>query len=61
MIDGWGRRLIDAVNEEGGLERIFTDRKLEAGKVYFMHPLTNPLRVDPILVPAGEMELDRTT
>lgn len=58
-IDKWGRRLVEAVNDEGGVEQLFTDRQLEAGQIYFMHPLTNPLRVDPILVPAGEMIRER--
>jgi hypothetical protein len=53
--DRWGRKVIEAVDDEGNIEIIFTDNLIEPGKTYFMHPLTNPLRVDPILVPAGEL------
>jgi hypothetical protein len=53
--DRWGRQVISAVDDEGNHERIFTDEALLPGETYFMHPLTNPLRVDPILVPAGDM------
>jgi hypothetical protein len=53
--DRWGRQVISAVDDEGNHERIFTDEALLPGETYFMHPLTNPLRVDPILVPAGDL------
>lgn len=54
-IDRWGRRVIVGITDEGQREGIFTDQTLDPGKVYFMHPLTNPLRVDPILVAAGSL------
>jgi hypothetical protein len=54
-IDRWGRRTIAAFREGHKRETIFTDQNLEPGRVYFMHPLSNPLRVDPLLVPAGEV------
>jgi O-acetyl-ADP-ribose deacetylase (regulator of RNase III) len=53
--DRWGRQVISAVDDEGNHERIFTDEAVLPGQTYFMHPLTNPLRVDPILVPAGDL------
>lgn len=53
--DRWGRQVISAVDDEGNHERIFTDVAVLPGETYFMHPLTNPLRVDPILVPAGDL------
>jgi O-acetyl-ADP-ribose deacetylase (regulator of RNase III) len=53
--DRWGRQVISAVDDEGNHERIFTDEAVFPGETYFMHPLTNPLRVDPILVPAGDL------
>jgi hypothetical protein len=28
---------------------------LAAGRIYFMHPTTNPLRVDPVMIPAGTL------
>jgi O-acetyl-ADP-ribose deacetylase (regulator of RNase III) len=53
--DKWGRKVIEAVDDEGNKEVIFTDDPVAPGQTYFMHPLTNPLRVDPILVPAGDL------
>ena len=55
QIDRFGRRVIEAVGEDDHPERIFTDVDLQPGALYLMHPLTIPLRVDPILVPAGEL------
>lgn len=55
QIDRWGRLTIEATDDEGMPEHLFTDRRVEPGQVYYMHPLTNPLRVDPILVEAGEL------
>jgi O-acetyl-ADP-ribose deacetylase (regulator of RNase III) len=52
-IDKWGRRRTEATADDGTHESIFTDEILEPGAVYLMHPRTNPMRVDPILVPAG--------
>ena len=54
-IDAWARRRIHAVDDEGHEELIFIDVPLEPGRVYFMQPLCNPVRVDPILVPAGDL------
>jgi hypothetical protein len=55
QFDRWGRKVIHAVDDEGNHERIFTDEAVHPGETYFMHPLTNPLRVDPILVAAGDL------
>lgn len=60
-IDAWGRRRIHAIDDEGREELIFTDMPLEPGRVYFMQPLSNPVRVDPILVPAGDMVWPETS
>jgi hypothetical protein len=54
-IDAWARRRIYARDDESREEVIFTDVPLEPGRVYFMQPLSNPVRVDPILVPAGDL------
>jgi hypothetical protein len=54
-IDSWGRRKVVAYRTDGRREIIFTDEELEAGHIYFMHPTTNPLRVDPVLVPARKL------
>lgn len=53
-LDRWGRRTSEAVDDAGRRERIFSDELLKPGELYFMHPLTNPVRVDPILVAVGE-------
>jgi len=53
--DRWGRRVIETVDDEGVHEVLFTDEAISPGDTYFMHALTNPLRVDPILVPAGDL------
>ena len=57
VVDRWGRLRVEASTDEGMAEQIFTDRSVAPGEVYYMHPLSNPLRVDPILVQAGELEL----
>ncbi len=54
-IDRWGRRTVRALNDEGMDETIFTDEPVRPGETYLMYPLSNPLRVDPILVPAGDV------
>jgi hypothetical protein len=53
--DRWGRKVISGIDDEGRREVIFSDEPVSPGETYFMHPLTNPLRVDPILVPAGDL------
>jgi len=53
--DRWARRTVKALNDDGMEETIFTDEPLRPGQVYLMYPLSNPLRVDPILVPAGDV------
>ena len=54
-IDRWGRRKVGVTDDQRETEWLFSDRELEPGRVYFMHPLTNVLRVDPILVAAGDL------
>ncbi|MBI2898507.1 MAG: hypothetical protein HYY06_33455 [Deltaproteobacteria bacterium] len=48
--DAFGRRFVRAVDETGREEKIFTDRPMRPGALYFMHPLTNPVRIYPVLV-----------
>jgi O-acetyl-ADP-ribose deacetylase (regulator of RNase III) len=55
--DRWGRRKVSAETESGEREHLFTDRPLRPGEAYMMRPLSNPLRVDPLLVPAGDLGL----
>lgn len=54
-IDKWQRRFVRVLTDAGREETLFTDEPLEPGQVYFMHPLNNPVRIDPILVPAGDL------
>ena len=54
-IDRWGRRKVEARSDEKQ-ELLFTNREVRPGQVYFMHPMTNPMRVDPILASAGDFE-----
>jgi hypothetical protein len=54
-IDKFGRKVTNARTDGERSEVIFTGRRLEPGQTYFMLPLTNPLRVDPVLVDAGEL------
>lgn len=53
--DRWGRRTAIAKTPAGCDERIFSDLPLRPGEVYLMHATTNPFRIDPILVPAGDL------
>ena len=48
--DAFGRQFVRATDENGCEEKIFTDEPLDPGAAYFMHPLTNPVRIYPILV-----------
>jgi hypothetical protein len=54
-MDRWGRRTNMAVDDSGDSEKIFTDEILRPGALYFMHPLSNPTRVDPVLVQTGAL------
>ncbi len=56
--DRWGRKTVEARTDDGLSERLFTDVLLQPGEVYFMHPLSNPYRVFPILHPAGDLGTD---
>jgi hypothetical protein len=57
-VDRYGRRTIKASSdgEVGKLvETIFTEAQIVPGELYLMRPLTNPWRVDPVLVRAGDL------
>jgi O-acetyl-ADP-ribose deacetylase (regulator of RNase III) len=60
-LDQWGRKTIEAIDDEGIPHTVFTDLTLEPGRIYFMHPTTNPIRVDPILIPAGDLAWPEVT
>lgn len=57
-IDRWGRKLYEAQQKNERIETIVTNDPLQPGRVYYMHPRSNPVRVDPILVPG--MSVDAT-
>lgn len=50
IVDQWNRRHIEAKTAEGCTEMIVCDKAVEPGGTYFMYPLSNPFRVDPILI-----------
>lgn len=53
-IDKWNRRVIEAIDDSGETERIVSDMPVRAGSTYFMYPLSNPFRVDPVLIEFAE-------
>ena len=48
--DRWNRRTIIARTDDGSEETIVCDDVVTPGDIYFMYPITNPMRVDPILI-----------
>ena len=48
--DQWNRRTVKARTDHGHEEIIVCEDALTPGDTYFMYPLSNPLRVDPILI-----------
>ena len=48
--DRWNRRTIIARTDDGSEETIVCDDLVTPGDIYFMYPITNPMRVDPILI-----------
>jgi len=55
--DRWGRREVSGETESGGREIIFTVKPLRPGEAYMLWPLSDHVRVDPPLVPAGDFDL----
>jgi hypothetical protein len=49
-IDRWSRRTIETRTDSGEEEILICDNDVKPGDVYFMYPLSNPMRVDPILL-----------
>ncbi len=49
-VDRWNRRTIETRTDAGEEEILICDDDLKPGDVYFMYPLSNPMRVDPILM-----------
>lgn len=53
--DRWGRRIVTVVDDAEAQDVVFTSQDIKPGELYFLHALSNPMRVDPILVPAGDL------
>jgi hypothetical protein len=51
QIDKYGRRTYICVDDRGCPERLFSSLELVVGQEYFFYPITNPIRVDPLIVP----------
>jgi hypothetical protein len=50
QIDRYGRRTYLCVDDRGCPERVFTELELSVGQEYFFYPVTNPIRVDPLII-----------
>ncbi|TVR00902.1 MAG: hypothetical protein EA398_10980 [Deltaproteobacteria bacterium] len=50
-LDRWGCRTIEALTDDGQRQYLVTQERVRPGGVYWMYPLSNPVRVDPILIP----------
>jgi hypothetical protein len=57
-IDSWNRRVIRATTSDGIIEHIVTGMPVRAGGTYFMFPLSNPFRIDPLLIEFSTSEAD---
>lgn len=49
-LDRFGRVTYECIDDHGRPERVFTALELNVGSEYFLYPITNPIRVDPIIV-----------
>lgn len=49
--DVFGRHFYRAIDDRGRKEKIFHSLPLELGEIYLFFPLTNPARINPIIVP----------
>jgi serine/threonine protein kinase len=51
VTDRFGRRYVFCRNDQGQVEKVFTNVAVDPSRHYFFHPTTNPMRIYPILVP----------
>jgi serine/threonine protein kinase len=51
VTDRFGRRYVFCRNDQGQLEKVFTNIAVDPSRHYFFYPTTNPMRIYPILVP----------
>ena len=59
--DAWGRRLVRVIDYRDVEETIFTAQEIDAGRVYLMRPLSNPLRVEKPHLDASRRRTTVTT
>lgn len=48
--DRYGRKYIMCIDENGKTEKVYTQEKIDPMKHYFLYPLTNPVRIYPLLI-----------
>ena len=48
--DKFGRQYVECRDDRGRTEHIYTNQDIDPARHYFMHPLTNPARIYPVLV-----------
>jgi serine/threonine protein kinase len=51
VTDRFGRKYILCRNDQGQVEKVFTNVAVNPSRHYFFYPTTNPMRIYPILVP----------
>ena len=51
VTDRFGRKYVYCRNDEGQVEKVFTNVAVNPSCHYFFYPTTNPTRIYPILVP----------
>ena len=49
--DVFGRHFYYGVDDKGRREKIFHSFPLQLGEIYLFFPLTNPARINPLIVP----------
>jgi serine/threonine protein kinase len=52
VTDRFGRKYIYCRNDQGHVEKVFTNVTIDPSRHYFFYPTTNPMRIYPILLPA---------
>jgi len=51
VTDHFGRKYVSCRNDQGQLEKVFTNAAVDPSRHYFFYPTTNPMRIYPILIP----------
>jgi serine/threonine protein kinase len=51
VTDRFGRKYVYCRNDQGQVEKVFTNVAVDPSRHYFFYPTTNPMRIYPILVP----------